>query len=167
MAAIYVLAAIALFASFGGSTFDNLIALTVRTEHGNAHHDILLVKRKSSWHTSGSKSTSETLPNLASLIPTRVWSVCGEALITFLSRFPWQVLHWMGQRPAAAGVAESCPSVYQGPIQHEGQTIARLRQLLFHDWFGLLQIVMREGDACLFHVRPTGEARQLAIRHLL
>jgi hypothetical protein len=66
MAAIGVLAAIALFASFGGSTLDNLIALTVGTEHGNEHHDILLVKRTSSWHTSGSKSTSETLPFLPS-----------------------------------------------------------------------------------------------------
>src|SRR5215510_7358247 len=63
MAAICVLAAIALFAGLGGSTRDNLLALTVGTEHGNAHHDILLVKRTSSWHTSGSKSTSETLPS--------------------------------------------------------------------------------------------------------
>src|SRR5262247_3364821 len=65
MAAICVLAAIALFAGLGGSTRDNLLALTVGTEHGNAHHDILLVKRTSSWHTSGSKSTSETLSDFA------------------------------------------------------------------------------------------------------
>jgi hypothetical protein len=59
-----VLAAIALFAGFGGAALDHLIALTVGAEHGNEHHDILLVKRMSAWHTSGPKSTSDTLPNI-------------------------------------------------------------------------------------------------------
>jgi hypothetical protein len=33
-----------LFASFGGSALNDLVTLTVGTEHGNEHHDILFVK---------------------------------------------------------------------------------------------------------------------------
>src|SRR5262245_52855445 len=84
MAAICVLAAIALFAGLGGSTRDNLLALTVGTEHGNAHHDILLVKRTSSWHTSGSKSTSETLPVVGQRCTSRD-PPCSHHAITSLS----------------------------------------------------------------------------------
>ena len=64
-----MLAAIALFSGFGGSALDDLIALAVGAEHGNEHHDILLVKRVPSWHTSGSKSTSETLPEKDTTLP--------------------------------------------------------------------------------------------------
>jgi hypothetical protein len=43
--AIHVVTAIALFAGLGGSALDHLITLTMRAQHGNEHHDILLVKK--------------------------------------------------------------------------------------------------------------------------
>ncbi len=60
--AVRVLTAIALLTGLGGSTLDHSIALTMRAQHGNENHDILLVKKAISWHTSSQKSTSETLP---------------------------------------------------------------------------------------------------------
>ena len=43
--AIRVVTAIALFAGLGGSALDHLITLTMRAQHGNENHDILLVKK--------------------------------------------------------------------------------------------------------------------------
>jgi hypothetical protein len=39
--------AITLFASFGGPSLDDLIALTVGAEHGNEHHHDLLDEKAS------------------------------------------------------------------------------------------------------------------------
>ena len=61
--AVQVLTTMALFAGFGGSNLDDLIALAMRAQHGNENHDSLLVKRIISWHTSGQKSTSATSPD--------------------------------------------------------------------------------------------------------
>jgi hypothetical protein len=36
---------------FGLAAFDDLIALTVRTKHGNEYHDALLLKQSAAWHT--------------------------------------------------------------------------------------------------------------------
>src|SRR5215471_7199442 len=59
---VCVVTAITLCAGLGRSALDHLITLTMRAQHRNEHHDILLVKKVTSWHTSGQKATSETLP---------------------------------------------------------------------------------------------------------
>jgi hypothetical protein len=48
-----VLALIALLTSFGLATFDDLVAVTVGTPHGNEYHDALLLKPSAAWHTWG------------------------------------------------------------------------------------------------------------------
>ena len=45
MRTVGVLALIALVASFGLTTLDDLITVAVRTKHGNAYHNLLLQKK--------------------------------------------------------------------------------------------------------------------------
>jgi hypothetical protein len=46
-----VLALIALLTCFGLATFDDVVALTMATQHGNEYHDALLLKLSAAWHT--------------------------------------------------------------------------------------------------------------------
>jgi hypothetical protein len=46
-----VLAFIALLPSFGLAAFDDLVAVTVGTQHGDEYHDALLLKVSAAWHT--------------------------------------------------------------------------------------------------------------------
>jgi hypothetical protein len=40
-------------ARFGLAAFDDLVAVTVRTQHGYEYHDALLLKESAAWHTWG------------------------------------------------------------------------------------------------------------------
>ena len=42
---------IALLTSFGLAAFDDLVAVTVGTKHGNEYHDALLLKLSAAWYT--------------------------------------------------------------------------------------------------------------------
>jgi len=53
MRTVSVLALIALLPSFGLAAFDDLIAVTVVTQHGDEYHDALLLKLSAAWHTCG------------------------------------------------------------------------------------------------------------------
>jgi hypothetical protein len=44
-------ALIALYAGLGLTTLDDLVAMTVGTQHGNQYHDALLLKQSATWHT--------------------------------------------------------------------------------------------------------------------
>lgn len=44
MQTVGILTLIALLTSFGLAAFDDLVAVTVRTQHGNEYHDALLLK---------------------------------------------------------------------------------------------------------------------------
>jgi hypothetical protein len=46
-----VLALIALLPSFGLAAFDDLVAVTVGTQHGYEYHVALLLKQSAAWHT--------------------------------------------------------------------------------------------------------------------
>src|SRR5215471_2484389 len=48
-----VLALIALLTRFGLAAFDDLVAATVGTQHGNEYHDTLLLNPSAAWHTWG------------------------------------------------------------------------------------------------------------------
>src|SRR5215510_7059997 len=48
-----VLALIALLPSFGLAAFDDLVAVTVGTQHGYEYHDALLLQLSAAWHTWG------------------------------------------------------------------------------------------------------------------
>jgi hypothetical protein len=48
-----VLALVALLTSFGLAAFDDLVAVTAGTTHGNEYHDALLLKESAAWHTWG------------------------------------------------------------------------------------------------------------------
>jgi hypothetical protein len=48
-----VLALIALLPSFGLAAFDDLVAVTVGTQHGYEYHDALLLQPSAAWHTWG------------------------------------------------------------------------------------------------------------------
>jgi hypothetical protein len=53
MRTVGVLALIALYAGFGLAAFDDLVAVTVGTQHGNEYHDALILKPSAAWHTWG------------------------------------------------------------------------------------------------------------------
>jgi len=53
MRTVGVLALITRLARFGLAAFDDLIAVTVRTQHGNEYHGALLLKQSAAWHTWG------------------------------------------------------------------------------------------------------------------
>jgi hypothetical protein len=53
MRTVGVLALIALLPSFGLAAFDDLVAVTVGTQHGDEYHDALLLKLSAAWHTCG------------------------------------------------------------------------------------------------------------------
>jgi hypothetical protein len=53
MRAVDVLALIALLPSFGLAAFDDLVAVTVGTQHGYEYHDALLLQLSAAWHTWG------------------------------------------------------------------------------------------------------------------
>jgi hypothetical protein len=57
-----VLALIALLTSFGLAAFDDLVAVTVGTKHGNAYHDVLLLKQSIAWHTWGESANLQHAP---------------------------------------------------------------------------------------------------------
>jgi hypothetical protein len=59
---VFVLTLVALLAGLSFAALDDLIALTVGTEHGNEHHHDLLYDEASVWHTGGWKCKTETLP---------------------------------------------------------------------------------------------------------
>src|SRR5262249_52578244 len=44
---------IALLTRFGLAAFDDLVAATVGTQHGNEYHDTLLLNPSAAWHTWG------------------------------------------------------------------------------------------------------------------
>jgi len=46
-----VLALLALLTRFGLAAFDDVVAMTVGTKHGNEYHDALLLKLSAAWHT--------------------------------------------------------------------------------------------------------------------
>jgi hypothetical protein len=46
-----VLALIALLTRFGLATYDDVIAVTVRTKYSHEYHDALLLKPSAAWHT--------------------------------------------------------------------------------------------------------------------
>src|SRR5262245_3340546 len=48
-----VLALIALLPSFGLAAFDDMVAMTMGTQHGDEYHDALLLKPSAAWHTCG------------------------------------------------------------------------------------------------------------------
>jgi hypothetical protein len=48
-----VLALIALLPSFGLAAFDDLVTVTVGTQHGYEYHDALLLQLSTAWHTWG------------------------------------------------------------------------------------------------------------------
>ena len=48
-----VLALQALLTRFGLAAFDDVVAVTVRTRHGHAYHDALLLKPSAAWHIWG------------------------------------------------------------------------------------------------------------------
>jgi hypothetical protein len=48
-----VLALRAWLPSCGLATFDDLVAVTVGTQHGEAYHDALLLQLSAAWHTWG------------------------------------------------------------------------------------------------------------------
>jgi hypothetical protein len=39
--------------SFGLAAFDDLVAMTMGTPHGDEYHDALLLKPSAAWHTCG------------------------------------------------------------------------------------------------------------------
>jgi hypothetical protein len=53
MRTVGVLALLALLPSFGLAAFDDLVAVTVGTQHGYAYHDALLLQLSAAWHTWG------------------------------------------------------------------------------------------------------------------
>jgi hypothetical protein len=53
MGAAAVLALIALLPSFGLAAFDDLVAMTMGTQHEDEYHDALLLKPSAAWHTCG------------------------------------------------------------------------------------------------------------------
>jgi hypothetical protein len=53
MKTVGVLAFIALLPSFGLATFDDLITVTVGTQHGYEYHDALLLRLSAAWDTRG------------------------------------------------------------------------------------------------------------------
>jgi hypothetical protein len=57
-----VLALITLVTRFGLAAFDDLIAMTVRTKHGNEYHDALLLKQSAAWHTKGESANLQHDP---------------------------------------------------------------------------------------------------------
>jgi hypothetical protein len=46
-----VLALITLLPRFGLAAFDDLVAVTVGTQHGDEYYDALLLKVSAAWHT--------------------------------------------------------------------------------------------------------------------
>jgi hypothetical protein len=46
-----VLALIALMTRFGLAAFDDVVTVTVGTQHGYEYHDALLLKPSAAWHT--------------------------------------------------------------------------------------------------------------------
>jgi hypothetical protein len=50
MRTVGVLALIALLTRFGFAAFDDLVAMTIGTQHGNEYHDALLLKLSAAWH---------------------------------------------------------------------------------------------------------------------
>jgi hypothetical protein len=53
LGAAAVLALIALLPRFGLAAFDDVIAITMGTQHGNEYHDALLLKPSAAWHICG------------------------------------------------------------------------------------------------------------------
>jgi hypothetical protein len=51
MRTVGVLALIALLTSFGLAAFDDLIAVTVGTQHRHEYQDALPLKQAAAWHT--------------------------------------------------------------------------------------------------------------------
>ena len=43
----------ALLACFGLATFDNVVTMTMGTQHGDEYHNALLLKLSAAWHTEG------------------------------------------------------------------------------------------------------------------
>ena len=48
-----VLALLALLPSFGLAASDDVVAMTMGTQHGDEYHDALLLKPSAAWHTCG------------------------------------------------------------------------------------------------------------------
>ena len=57
-----VLTLVALLASLGCTAFDDVIALAVRTAHGDEHHVDLLYEKTSGWHTRGESANLKHYP---------------------------------------------------------------------------------------------------------
>jgi hypothetical protein len=57
-----VLALKALLTRFGLATFDDVVTLTMGTQHGDKYHDALLLKLSAAWHTEGESANLQHDP---------------------------------------------------------------------------------------------------------
>jgi hypothetical protein len=60
-------ALVALYAGFGRTAFNDVIAMTVGAAHRDEYHSDILHKRMPVWHRSLPKYKAETLPNCLEL----------------------------------------------------------------------------------------------------
>jgi len=62
MRTVRILALITLLPSFGLAAFDDVVAMTMGTQHRYEYHDALLLKLSAAWHTKGESANLQHDP---------------------------------------------------------------------------------------------------------